>query len=231
MLAADVPLFSNRREAGRRLASALLPLRLQQPIVLALPRGGVPIGFEIAQSLSAPLDILLVRKIGVPGMPEVALGAVVDGSAHQVVWNKRLFNTLKLKNTELEALTQQQLEEIERRRQLYRGSKPPFALAGKTAIVVDDGIATGSTMKAALRALERTEIAALVVATPVAPPDVWESILRVADQGVCLYCPEPFGAVGRYYSDFEQLEDQEVIDLLIRADELFTSQTGGAARS
>lgn len=230
MLTNDLPLFNNRRDAGRRLAHELLPLRLRSPLVLALPRGGVPIGFEIAQSLHAPLDILLVRKIGVPGMPEVALGAVVDGRAHQVVWNERLVKALKLKNTDLETLKQQQLQEIERRRQVYRGSKPPPILAGKTVIVVDDGIATGSTMKAALSALRFTEIAALVVATPVAPPDVWESILRLIDQGICLYCPEPFGAVGRYYGYFEQLEDQEVIDLLRCAD-LSTNQPGGAALS
>ncbi len=226
MLAADLPLFNNRRDAGKQLANALFQLRLHQPIVLALPRGGVPIGFEIAQSLHVPLDILLVRKIGVPGMPELALGAVVDGNAHQVVWNESLVNALKLKNIELEVLMQQQLEEIERRRQLYRGSKSPLALKGRTAIVVDDGIATGSTMKAALRGLANTEIAALLVATPVAPLDVWESILGLIDQGVCLYCPEPFGAVGRYYSYFEQLEDQEVINLLMRADELFASRSG-----
>ncbi len=216
--AASLPLFKNRYEAGRQLANVLLRLRLQQPIVLALPRGGVPLGFEVAQSLHAPLDILLVRKIGVPEMPEVALGAVVDGSAHQTIWDTSLVNDLRLKTTELETLKQQQLEEIERRRHLYRGSKPLPTLNGKTAIVVDDGIATGSTMKAALLALAKTEIAALVVATPVAPPDVWESIMPLVDQGVCLYCPEPFGSVGQCYDHFEQLEDQEVIDLLRRAD-------------
>ncbi len=212
------PLFNNRHAAGQQLARALLSFHLLHPVVLALPRGGLPIGFEIAQSLNAPLDILLVRKIGVPSMPEVALGAVVDGSAHQVVWNESLIEALQFKNNDLEALKQQQLHEIERRRQIYRGTKLPPDLVGKTVIVVDDGIATGSTMKVALAALRRIKVAALVVATPVAPLDVWHSILRLIDKGVCLFCPQPFGSVGQYYDHFEQLEDQEVIDLLARAD-------------
>ncbi len=225
MLENHLPLFNNRHAAGKQLADALLHLHLQNPIVLALPRGGVPVGFEIARSLNAPLDILLVRKIGVPSMPEVALGAVVDGSAHQVVWNESLVRALQIKNAELETLKQSQLHEIERRRTLYRGTKSPPDLAGKTVIVVDDGIATGSTMQVALAALRRIGVAVLVVATPVAPPDVWNSILHTIDNGICLFCPEPFGAVGRYYAHFEQLEDQEVIDLLARADLPF-SKTG-----
>jgi putative phosphoribosyl transferase len=217
MLENRLTLFRNRHEAGKQLAQALLPLHLRQPLVLALPRGGVPIGFEIACFFDAPLDILLVRKIAMPSMPEVALGAVVDGNAHQVVWNEGLARTLQLEEADLETLKQQQLQEIERRRQAYQGATLPPSLVGRSVIMVDDGIATGSTMKVALKALRHTKAAALIVAVPVAPPDVWADIAQLVDHGVCLHCPKPFGAVGQYYSDFEQLKDQQIVDLLAKA--------------
>ncbi len=211
------PLFKDRRDAGQQLARALTRFQIDQPIALALPRGGVPVGFEIAQSLKAALNILLVRKIGVPGMPELAAGAVVDGAVHQTVWNEKLIQTLRLDRATLEAQKQMQLREIERRRQIYPGAQRPCALSGRNIVIVDDGIATGSTIQAALIALRRADVKTRVIAVPVAPKDVWKMVLPAADRGVCLFHPEPFGAVGQYYRNFEQLEDKNVIDLLAHA--------------
>src|SRR5690348_6438925 len=189
------PLFRNRRDAGRRLAVALAPYRESRPIVLALPRGGVPVGFEVAKALAAPLDVLLVRKIGAPGHEELGLGAVVDGHDHQLVLNEDLVRAVAPPPGYIEAEKQRQLAEIERRRQHYLGDRSPVAVEGRTVIVVDDGIATGATVKAALRGLARNRPARLVLAVPVAPGDSLNELSTECDDVVCLATPDPFHAV------------------------------------
>ncbi len=209
--------FADRREAGRRLAERLLPLGLQQPVVLALPRGGVPVGFEIALALEAPLDLVLVRKIGAPGQPELAVGAVVDGSRPETVLNHDIVRHMRVSEDWIEAETARQLAEIERRRRLYFEGRARVPVAGRTAIVVDDGIATGATMAAALHATRRAGPRELVLAVPVAPPDTVERLRPTVDRVVCLATPALFMAVGAFYDDFTQVEDDEVGDYLRRA--------------
>ena len=212
-----VPLFRDRRDAGRQLAAVLKPHRTSRPIVLALPRGGVPVGFEVAKSLAAPLDVLLVRKIGAPGHEELGLGAVIDGHDPQLVLNEELVRAVAPPAGYIEAEEQRQLAEIERRRQRYVGDRSPVAVEGRTVIVVDDGIATGATVKAALRGLARNRPAGLVLAVPVAPADTVEELSAECDELVCLATPEPFYAVGPHYRDFRQTEDAEVVRLLDKA--------------
>ena len=209
--------FRDRRDAGRRLAAALARYREIRPIVLALPRGGVPVGFEVARALAAPLDVLLVRKIGAPGYPELGLGAVVDGADPHVVLNDSVMREVMPSPGYVEAETERQLAEIERRRRLYRGDRPAPSVAGRVVILVDDGIATGGTVTAALRGLAAAKPARLVLAVPVAPPDVLETLSQLADDVVCLSAPYVFGAVGRFYEDFSQTTDEEVIRLLAEA--------------
>ena len=211
------PLFRNRRDAGRRLAAALGPFRESRPIVLALPRGGVPVGFEVAKALAAPLDILLVRKIGAPGHEELGLGAVVDGHDPQLVLNEELVRAIAPPPGYIDAEMQRQLAEIERRRQQYVGDRPPVAVEGRTVIVVDDGIATGATVKAALRGLARNHPARLVLAVPVAPADSVDELSAECDEVLCLATPDPVYAVGPHYRDFRQTEDAEVVRLLAEA--------------
>lgn len=206
--------FADRRDAGRRLAAALLRYREEQPVVLALPRGGVPVGFEIATALGAHLDIILVRKLGAPGQPELGVGAVADGDDPQGVFNEDLVRALGVTQGYLDRELQRQLEEIRRRRERYRGDRPGPEVRGRTAIVVDDGLATGGSMRAALRSVRRGHPARLVLAVPVAPPDTLASLQSEADEVVCLSTPEDFGAVGRFYDDFTQTTDEEVIRLL-----------------
>jgi len=217
-----VPLFSDRRQAGRRLAAALKPLKLDEPIVLALPRGGVPVAFEVAQALGAPLDVVMVRKIGAPGHAELGLGAVVDGADPQLVLNEDIVQLLAPNPAYLEAEKVRQLKEIERRKRLYRGERPPVPIEGRIVIVIDDGIATGGTVKAVLRALTRAKPSRRVLAVPVAPRETIDALAPEADDVVCLAMPEPFFAVGTYYRDFRQTTDAEVVDLLRRS-------AGGAA--
>ena len=209
--------FRDRADAGRKLARALAHLKPQNPVVLALPRGGVPVGFEVAKALDAPLDVVLVRKIGAPGQPELGLGAVVDGADPQLVLNDELVELVQPGRRYLEAEEKRQLAEIERRRALYRPDRAPIPLKGRTVIIVDDGIATGGTMKAALQAVSRSGAGHVVLAVPVAPPSSLEELSRLADETVCLMTPEPFYAVGAFYRDFAQTSDEEVIDLLARA--------------
>jgi len=182
--------------------------------VLALPRGGVPVGFEIAESLDAPLDIVLVGKIGMPGEPELALGAVVDGAAAQVLINHDLAAALAVDPSYIESETRRQLAEIERRRGVYLGDRPPAPIAGRTVIVVDDGIATGSTVRVALRAIRSAGAGRIVLAVPVAPQETLDALKPEVDEIVCLGMPSPFLAVGAHYHRFAQLADQDVVSLL-----------------
>lgn len=210
--------FSDRADAGRRLAGKLTHLKDRRPIVLALPRGGVAVGFEIAQVLSAPLDIVLVRKIGVPWQPELALGAVSDGAEAETFIDPELARELPLPERYVEEETARQLAEIERRRKIYCAGRPPLDIKNRTAIVVDDGIATGATMRVALRAVRRRGPARLVLAVPVAPPETLVELEKESDEAICLDREPMLGAIGFYYGDFHQVSDTEVIDLLSRAE-------------
>jgi putative phosphoribosyl transferase len=217
MMALEDLSFRNRTEAGRQLATHLTSVRSRNPVVLALPRGGVPVGFEVARALRAPLDLVLVRKIGAPGHPELGLGAVVDGAHPQRVINEDLIAELRVPASYLETEAERQLREIDRRRKSYLGGRYPIEVEGQTVIVVDDGIATGGTVRAALKALSRSRPADLVLAVPVAPPDTIEQLRAEADDVVCLLTPEPFYSVSWYYDDFTQTSDAEVVALLHEA--------------
>jgi putative phosphoribosyl transferase len=210
-------MFRDRKEAGERLAALLAHLKDQDPVVLALPRGGVAVGAAVAQALAAPLDVVLVRKIGVPWQPELALGAVTDGAAPEVFIDRRMAEALDIPEDYVKDETARQTAELERRRQLYCAGRPAADVAGKTAIVVDDGIATGATMRVALRAVRRRGPKRLVLATPVAAADTLAALKAEADETVCVTAPEGLGAIGFYYDDFHQLSDKEVIDLLAAA--------------
>lgn len=210
-------LFTDRHEAGRRLAERLLALKDKNPVVLALPRGGVPVGFEIARALAAPLDLVLVRKIGAPFQEELAVGAIADGEHPELVTDPQLVAHLDISPEYLEEAKSAALEEIERRRRVYFGDRQPVEIAGRTAIVVDDGIATGATMLAALRATRRRRPARLVLAVPVAPRHTLKKLRQEVDETVCLDTPADFFAVGQFYRQFPQLRDEEVIALLDQA--------------
>lgn len=209
--------FSDRTEAGRKLASELMHLEGANPVVLALPRGGVPVGFEIARALHAPLELALVRKIGAPDQPELGLGAVVDGAHPQLVLNRELVKLVQPGDTYLRAEEQRQLREIERRRALYGLTGRAMEFANRTVIVVDDGIATGGTVKAVLQAIRNQPHGRVVLAVPVAPADTIQELAPLADEIICLMSPEPFMAVGVHYRDFTQTTDEEVINLLKRS--------------
>jgi predicted phosphoribosyltransferase len=208
--------FIDRSEAGRRLAQALAPYRDRRPVVLALPRGGVPVAAEVAAVLGAPLDLVLVRKIGVPAQPELAMGAVVNGGSPIVVRNDDVIALAGVDEAEFSAIRDRELAEIERRRRLYLGSRAPANVEGRTAIVIDDGVATGATTRAALRATRLRGPARLVLAVPVAAPDTLAALREEADEVVCLEEHTSFGAIGFYYADFRQLSDQEVKDIMAR---------------
>jgi putative phosphoribosyl transferase len=210
-------LFKDRREAGRLLAEHLLAFSDKHPVVLALPRGGVPVGFEVARALAAPLDLVLVRKIGAPGNEEFAVGAIADGEHPEFVIDRRLVKGLDISPEYLDEAKAAALIEIERRRRVWLGGREPVAIAGCTAIVMDDGIATGATMRAALRATRHRKPARIVLAVPVAPPDALDRLRSDVDEVVCLDMPEDFGAVGRFYRQFPQLRDAEVTALLDEA--------------
>jgi len=218
-LPAEFPQFEDRREAGRQLAAALRRFRHDDPIILALPRGGVPVAYEIAEALDAPLDVVLVRKIGAPGHPEYGLGAVVDGKDPQVVLNEAATGQLRPSPEYLAGELRRQLAEMERRRAVYRHGRQALPVKGRTVIVVDDGIATGGTVKAVLKALSRTGVAHTILAVPLAPLEVLEELREMAYEVVCLASPVPFHAVGLHYKDFEQTNDAEVIALLNRVAE------------
>jgi putative phosphoribosyl transferase len=209
--------FPDRSDAGRRLAERLLRFKEKNPTVLALPRGGVPVGFEIARALAAPLDLVLVRKIGAPCQEELAIGAIADGEHPELVTDPALIAALDVTPEYLEQAKSTALREIERRRHAWFGDRQPIDVAGRTAIVVDDGIATGATMQVALRATRRRKPARLVLAVPVAPAHSLEALRNEADETICLNTPEDFFAVGQFYRRFPQLEDDEVTTLLEQA--------------
>ena len=208
--------FIDRVEAGRLLGRRLAALRLLDPVVLALPRGGVPVAAEVARALHAPLDLLMVRKIGAPGQPELAVAAVVDGDPAEIVIDEQSLRLCGADRAYVDAEAARELKEIERRRALYLRGRAPVPLAGKSVVVVDDGIATGTTVRAALKALQRSKAARLVLAVPVAPADTVAQLRAEVDDLVCLSQPEFFYAVGAHYRDFHQIEDNEVIALLGR---------------
>ncbi|HZZ62105.1 MAG TPA: phosphoribosyltransferase [Roseiarcus sp.] len=218
-------MFRDRNDAGRQLGRALARFRSDNPLVLALPRGGVPVAFEVAASLDAELDLLLVRKIGAPGHEELAVGAVVDGSHPQLVLNDDVMRLTEPPPGYIEAAQKRALAEIERRRRLYLGGAAPAAIESRVAIVVDDGVATGATMKAALRGVRRNKPGRLVLAVPVAPPSSVVELEAECDEIICLETPEPLYAVGLHYANFVQTTDDEVVRLLAKARE----RRGGAS--
>lgn len=207
-------LFRDRRDAGRQLGEAVKVLGLSQPVVLALPRGGVPVAYEVARALEAPLDIMLVRKIGAPDFPELGIGAVADGHDPQTVLNDDAMAMVHPPAGYVEAESRRQLAEIERRREAYLGKREAIEVNGRTVVLVDDGIATGGTVKAALMALRRAGAHEVVLAVPVAPESALEEMRTLADEVVCLATPHPFRAVGLHYEDFAQTSDEEVVRLL-----------------
>jgi predicted phosphoribosyltransferase len=208
--------FKDRSDAGRKLAAALAGYKDQQPVILALPRGGVPVAAEVAAALKAPLDLILVRKIGVPFQPELAMGAVVDGGTPIIVRNEDVIRLAGIEEVEFTVIRDSELAEIERRRQRYLGSRERVDVAGRTAIVIDDGVATGATTRAALRATRMRNPKKLILAVPVAPTENLAELRSDADEVICLEDYEFFGAIGAYYADFSQVADEEVIELLRR---------------
>jgi predicted phosphoribosyltransferase len=208
--------FRNRSEAGRLLAGALERYKGRPDVlVLALPRGGVPVAYEVATALNAPLDVFIVRKLGVPGHEELAMGAIASGGIRTL--NSSVIQQLNIPQQAIDAMAAREAEELRRRERLYRGDKPSPAISGRTVILVDDGLATGSTMKAAIAALRRQNPAKIVVAVPTAPADSCEELQREADEVICAVTPEPFYAVGLWYENFEQTTDAEVTELIRRA--------------
>jgi len=209
--------FADRAEAGRLLADRLAGMHLADPLVLALPRGGVPVAAEIARRLAAPLDVTLVRKIGAPGQPELAIAAIADGTDPEIVFNARLMLELALDEDYVTAAAMRELGAIEQRRRAYAGVRPGADPAGRAVIIVDDGVATGMTMQVALRHIRRRNPARLIAAAPVASRDAIAMLEAEADAVVCLAAPRRFGSVGSFYRTFTQVTDEEVAALLTAA--------------
>lgn len=209
-------IFTDRKQAGQLLAEEVARRGYHDPVVLALPRGGVPVAAEVAAALKAPLDIVLVRKIGAPIQPELAMGAVVDGDSPEIVRNEEVIRGLGITDVEFQREAEQQLKIIEARRKLWVAGRTRAPVKDKTVIIVDDGIATGATIRASLHALKKQGPKRTVVATPVAPPDTVESLRQEADDVICLQAPEYFGAIGFFYLNFSQVSDAEVTSILER---------------
>lgn len=212
-----MPEFADRTEAGQLLARKLLRFKGEHPVVLALPRGGVPIGLEVALALDAPLDLVLVRKIGAPFQKELAVASVAEGAPPVLALNQDVITALGVPEEYVHRERDRQLAEIARRRALYLRGRKPIEVADRTVIVVDDGIATGATMRAALDAVRRRGPARLVLAVPVAAPETLETFRPLVDNVIALATPRWFGAIGVFYRDFRQLDDRDVIDLLDKA--------------
>src|SRR5438128_5096940 len=205
--------FPNRTEAGRLLAEKLVEYAGRDDvIVLGLPRGGVPVAFGVGQRLGAPLDVFIVRKLGVPGFEELAAGAIASGGGR--VLNQDVVRAIPHAEEAIEAVTARETAELERREQIYREGRPPPELRGRIVILVDDGLATGATMRAAVKALRQRGVAKIVVAVPAGPPDTCRDLEEEADETICLSTPEFFQAVGQYYEDFSQTTDEDVRELL-----------------
>jgi len=218
--------FVDRQDAGQRLAAVLSALDPASTVVIALPRGGVPVAEEICKAYQLPLDLVFVRKIGVPSQPELAIGAVIDGAHPRVVINHDIARHVGLSDQEVERMGYALLPEIARRKALYfQGLKRPD-LQGKTIVVVDDGVATGATLRASLLALKDSGAVRTILALPTAPPDVLASLRGLVDETICLYQPTPFGAVGNAYQSFRQTSDQDVTDALQRCARFLSAQEG-----
>jgi len=210
--------FRDRMEAGQLLAKQLCEYeRRADAIVLALPRGGVPVGYEIATKLGLPLDVFVVRKLGVPGQPELAMGAIASGGVR--VLNEDVLRAMPFAAATIAEITAEETREVERRERDYRDGRPAPEMEGRVVILVDDGLATGATMLAAIAALRQKDPAKIVVAVPVCPPETLQEIERAADDTVILFAPDWFRGVGQFYDDFAQLDDETVRDLLARAAE------------
>jgi len=214
--------FANRHEAGQLLAKSLLHLKDKHPVIVALPRGGVPVGFEIARALAAPLDVVLVRKISAPRQEHLVIGAIADSKDPELVMERGLISSLNVSPEFLERAKCTALKEIEGRRSVYLSGHQPVEVTGRTAIVVDDGITSQATMLAALRAIRRRDPAQLVLAVPVAPRPTLRRLHREVDEVVCLLTPTEFFAVGQFYAAFPQLRDDEVTILLAAARDFVT---------
>jgi predicted phosphoribosyltransferase len=206
-------IFQDRREAGRHLARELAAYA-ENPgvVILALPRGGVPVAYEVARALNAPLDVFVVRKIGVPGQEELALGAIATGDTRVLNWE--LVRALGIGDRQIEDLTAMELKELDRRERAYRGNRPPLVARGRTVILIDDGLATGSTMLAAVRAVRQQGPERVIVAVPIASKQTCAALESEVDEVICAMTPEPFHAVGLWYRDFAQTSDEEVRELL-----------------
>jgi predicted phosphoribosyltransferase len=208
-------LFADRTEAGRRLAARLGTLRDRDPVVLGLPRGGVVVAFEVAQALGAPLDVVVVRKLGVPSQPELAMGAVGEGGVRLV--DPRIVRAAEVTAEELAAVERRERAQVLQRVERFRGGAPPVPLEGRTAVLVDDGVATGATLRAACGITRAQGSARVLAAVPVAAKDALGRLRQEADEVVCLSTPWPFRGVGRWYGDFAQVDDETVVELLERA--------------
>ena len=209
-------LFHDRYEAGRFLAAKLKHFANRPDVVvLALPRGGAPVGYEVAKALNVPLDVFIVRKLGVPGHKELAMGAIASGSVR--VLNQEVIDALGIPETVIDEVAAREERELEHQERTYRDGRPPLDVQGRTVILVDDGLATGSSMRVAAAALRNKQPAQIAVAVPVASPDTCAEFVAEVDEVVCAATPEPFWAVGAWYGDFSQTSDEEVRNLLLRA--------------
>jgi putative phosphoribosyl transferase len=204
--------FQDRRDAGRQLAAALVGLQAEHPVVVGLPRGGVPVAYEVAAALGAPLDVVIVRKLGLPAQPELGMGAIGEGGTR--VLNRQVMDAARVPERELAAVEAREREEVERRARRFRGDRPRLSLEGKTVIVVDDGLATGGTARAAIQAVRAYGAKRVVLAVPVAPPETTRLLAAEADDVVVLHAPPSLRSIGEWYVDFGQTPDDEVVALL-----------------